>query len=67
MNSIQFNPILEDWVLTAGSDGTIKTWDTKLRSKIKAIPYNNQPVIKAKVSNCDQFVAYGLGNDWHMG
>ena len=53
--------------MTAGSDGVIHFWDYEARNKIKTPNYGGVPVCTAKVSAKGDMIAYGLGNDWHMG
>ncbi len=53
--------------MTCGSDGVINFWDFNVRNKIKFINFGGTPVCTAKVSPLGDFIAYGLGNDWHIG
>lgn len=53
--------------MTAGSDGIIYFWDYEAKNKIKTLSYGGNPVSCAKVSQKGDMVAYGLGNDWHLG
>lgn len=53
--------------MTAGSDGVMSFWDFKARNKIKSFNYNSYPITCAAVSPSGQMVAYGNGNDWHVG
>lgn len=65
-NTSCFNPFLECWFVTGGSDGTMSFWDYKARNKIRSFMFNN-PVCCAQVSSNGKMVAYSLGNDWHIG
>lgn len=65
-NTSSFNPFLDGWFLTGGSDGTMSYWDYKARNKIKSFGFN-APVCNASVSSQGNMVAYSLGNDWHIG
>lgn len=42
-------------------------WNCQNKSKIKANSYDNKPINVSKISPNGKMVAYGLGNDWHMG
>ena len=53
--------------MTAGSDGVMSFWDYKARNKIKSFNYSGNPICCAAVSPNGSMVAYGLGNDWHIG
>lgn len=67
VNSVDFNVVNEKWFLTAGSDGALSIWDFEAKNKIKLLSYGSVPICKAKVSQRGNMIAYGLGNDWHMG
>ena len=67
VNSVDFNIINDKWFLTAGSDGALSIWDFEAKNKIKLLNYANNPITKAKVSQRGNMIAYGLGNDWHVG
>lgn len=66
VNSTSFSPAYENWFMTAGSDGVMSFWDYKARNKIKAFTYGS-PLCCASVSPSGSMVAYGTGNDWHIG
>lgn len=53
--------------MTAGSDGVMSFWDYKARNKIKAFTFALNPICCASVSHNGWMVAYGTGNDWHVG
>jgi mRNA export factor len=53
--------------MTAGSDGCMHFWDYDAKNKIKTLSYAGNPICTARVSPNGDMVAYGLGNDWHMG
>ena len=53
--------------MTAGSDGHMYFWDFEARNKIKCLTNGGQPICTASVSPKGDMVAYGLGNDWHIG
>ncbi len=53
--------------MTAGSDGGMHFWDYEAKNKIKSLSYGGFPICTAKVSPKGDMVAYGLGNDWHLG
>ena len=53
--------------MTCGSDGALNFWDFNVRNKIKSLNFSSTPVCCAKVSPLGDFIAYGLGNDWHLG
>jgi mRNA export factor len=53
--------------MTAGSDGFMHFWDYEVKNKIKSFSYLGIPICHAKVSPSGEMVAYGLGNDWHIG
>lgn len=65
-NTCCFNPVLNDWILTAGSDGQMILWDFQSKNKIKSLNYEI-PVCKSSVSPNGKMIAYSLGNDWHIG
>ena len=67
INSVSFNPINERWFMTAGADGVIHFWDYEARNKIKTLNYAGNPVCSATVNQKGDMIAYGLGNDWHLG
>jgi WD40 repeat protein len=66
-NTCGFNSSIENWFMTAGSDGVMSFWDLKEKSKIKSLTYNSTPICDAKVSPSGKTVVYALGNDWHLG
>jgi len=53
--------------MTAGSDGMMHFWDYEVRNKIKSLNFGGTPICQAKVSPLGDMIAYGLGNDWHLG
>lgn len=53
--------------MTAGADGGLHFWDYEAKNKIKTLNYGNNPICAAKVSPRGDMIAYGLGNDWHLG
>lgn len=53
--------------MTAGSDGVMHFWDYEAKNKIKSFSYAGIPLCHARVSPTGDMVAYGLGNDWHIG
>lgn len=67
INSIAFHPLNDRWFMTAGSDGMMHFWDYEAKNKIKSFSYAGIPICHAKVSLAGDMVAYGLGNDWHLG
>ena len=42
-------------------------WDIGTKDKIRTMMFNRNPIISAKVSPDGHYLAYALGNDWHMG
>lgn len=67
VNTIGFNSRNKKWVLTGGADGYIHYWDYQAKNKIKQFSYGRTPVTTARVNSSGELLAYGLGNDWHMG
>lgn len=67
VNASSFNPVNERWFMTAGSDGGMHFWDFEAKNKIKTLSYGGFPICCAKVSPKGDMIAYGLGNDWHLG
>lgn len=54
--------------MTTGAEGNIHLWDYKCRTKIKPIESGGRvPICTAKISHDGRLIAYGTGNDWHMG
>jgi hypothetical protein len=53
--------------MTGGADGCMQYWDYEAKNKIKQFSYMKTPVTAAKLNHTGELVAYGLGNDWHMG
>lgn len=53
--------------MTCGSEGIMNFWDYSVRNKIKSLNYAGNPVCCAKVSPLGDLIAFGLGNDWHVG
>ena len=53
--------------MTAGADGVVHFWDYEARNKIKSLNYGGNPICAAVVSPKGDMLAYGLGNDWHLG
>lgn len=53
--------------MTAGADGCMHFWDYEAKNKIKTLSYSGNPICTAKVNPTGEMVAYGLGNDWHLG
>jgi WD40 repeat protein len=53
--------------MTCGSDGYMNFWDVSVRNKIKFLAFATSPICSAKVSQTGEFIAYGLGNDFHIG
>lgn len=64
---MSFNPINDRWFMTAGADGGLHFWDYEAKNKIKTLNYGGNPICAAKVSPKGDMIAYGLGNDWHLG
>jgi mRNA export factor len=67
VNSVSFSPVSNIWFMTCGSDGNLNFWDFNVRNKIKSLSFAGTPVCHAKVSPLGDYIAYGLGNDWHLG
>jgi WD40 repeat protein len=67
INSVDFNPMYENWFLSAGSDGVINFWDFKQRQRIKQFSYGSKPVCCTSISANGSWIAYATGNDWHIG
>ena len=67
VNSINFHPKNEEWFSTCGGDGTMHFWNHRTKNKIKSFSYNSIPVCYSSVSPTGNFIAYALGNDWHVG
>ena len=67
INSVSFNPVNDRWFMTAGADGGLHFWDYEAKNKIKTLNYGNNPICAARVSPRGDMIAYGLGNDWHLG
>jgi WD40 repeat protein len=53
--------------MSCGSDGYINFWDFNVRNKIKCLGYAGFPICCAKLSPMGDMIAYGLGNDFHIG
>ena len=67
VNSLTFHPISDEWFSTCGADGTMHFWNHVGKSKIKSFNYNGNPVCYSSVSPGGNYIAYALGNDWHIG
>lgn len=67
MNAVSFNAVNDRWFMTAGSDGGMHFWDYEAKNKIKSLSYGGIPICCAKVNTAGNMIAYGLGNDWHIG
>jgi len=67
VNACSFSPVSPIWFMTSGSDGYMNFWDFNVRNKIKFIAFATSPICCAKVSNSGEFIAYGVGNDFHLG
>lgn len=67
VHSILFNPRSNQFISTAGGDGTMSYWDYVKKNKAKGFNYNRVPVSAARISPKGQFMAYSLGYDWSMG
>lgn len=67
VNSLNFHPIEDTWFSTSGSDGTMHYWNHGTKNKIKSFNYNGNPVCCTSVSHGGNYMAYALGNDWHIG
>lgn len=67
VNSVGFNIKNNKWFFTAGADGMTHLWNYDARTTIKSFNYQKTPITTAKVSPSGNLLAYGLGNDWHMG
>jgi mRNA export factor len=67
INAVSFNPKNSFWFMTAGADGFMHFWDYSAKNKIKMLNYGDVPICVAKVNPSGNMVAYGLGNDWHLG
>jgi mRNA export factor len=53
--------------MTGGSDGFLHFWNYELKNKIKSFNFGGIPVCAAKINPQGDMLAYGLGNDWHIG
>lgn len=53
--------------MTAGSDGIMSFWNLTHKCRIKSLKYDSNPIICASVSPDGRSIAYGNGNDWHLG
>jgi hypothetical protein len=53
--------------MTGGSDGFLHLWNYELKNKIKSFNFGGIPVCVAKINPQGDMLAYGLGNDWHIG
>lgn len=67
VNTLNFHPTDEAWFSTSGADGSINFWNHVTKNKIKTFNYNSNPVCCASVSYAGNYIAYALGNDWHIG
>ncbi|KNH08159.1 poly(A)+ RNA export protein [Perkinsela sp. CCAP 1560/4] len=68
VNSIQAHPQFPGTVLTAGGDGSVKTWDIEKRRSIRTFEYGYQSISAAKFSgNGGDMLAIALGYDWSRG
>ena len=67
VNAVGFNVRARSHCYTAGSDGAIQMWDYSSRTKIRQLNFLKAPVTCVKVNATGNLMAYGLGNDWHMG
>lgn len=38
-----------------------------MKTRIKTFNFSGNPVCYTNVSHCGRYIAYALGNDWHMG
>lgn len=38
-----------------------------MKTRIKTFNFGGNPVCYSSVSHCGRYIAYALGNDWHMG
>ncbi len=65
VNGVGFNFRNSNFLYTAGADGTINFWDLKSKLKIKTLEFNKQPVSCSKMNGDGQYLAYGIGYDWH--
>ena len=67
VNSIDFSDGNDNYLATCGSDGQSHIWNYLSKNKLKSLNYNKIPVCFSKISPKGQYMAYGLGNDWHIG
>lgn len=42
-------------------------WDHQTKTRLKSFSFNSNPICYSGVSYCGRYLAYGMGNDWHMG
>ena len=67
VHDIGFSPLHNDFVFTAGGEGTINFWDFNRRDKIKSYNFDGAPVTRTKMSPDGLLMAYALGYDWLSG
>lgn len=67
VNSIRFNNHNYEWVSTSGSDGVVNYWNYQTKNKLKDFKYNSTPICTHAISHEGRYMAYALGNDWHIG
>ena len=68
VNAVDAHPRFPYTILSAGSDGIVKTWDIEKKRLINTFDYGYQPVTAAKFSGGDgDLLALSLGCDWSRG
>ncbi|OMJ20368.1 Poly(A)+ RNA export protein [Smittium culicis] len=66
INSTSFHPGYGS-LLTAGSDGSMITWDKDARTRIKSFPSVNTPITSTCFNKTGNILAYSVGYDWSKG
>jgi|JI6StandDraft_1071083.scaffolds.fasta_scaffold05844_2 hypothetical protein len=65
INAIGFNSRNPKWFFTASSQA-LSAWNYQSKNRVDSTP-TQRPVTSCGVSHSGQFMAYGLGNDYHLG
>ncbi|OMJ21099.1 Poly(A)+ RNA export protein [Smittium culicis] len=66
INSTSFHPGYGS-LLTAGSDGSMISWDKDARTRIKSFPSVNIPITSTCFNKTGNILAYSVGYDWSKG
>lgn len=65
INAIGFNTRNPKWFFT-GSSQALSVWNYQSKNRIDSTP-TGKPVTCGQVSPSGYFLAYGLGDDYHLG